>query len=184
LNTNDCDVVSFEPIPEAAERLRELSARWPGRFRVVEAALGTEAGTAQLVVNSHSQSSSLHEMLDTHLDAFPDATPSRTVEVKLQTLDEAMAGIELAAPALLKLDVQGSEADVLAGAVNTLGRFDHLVIESSFEPLYEGERTFLDLVQLLGEHGFDFVRPVGALRHPRTGEFLQVDALFCRGRER
>jgi hypothetical protein len=31
---------------------------------------------------------------------------------------------------------------------------------------------------MMGEHGFRFLRPVGWLSDPRSGEILQLDALF------
>jgi hypothetical protein len=37
-------------------------------------------------------------------------------------------------------------------------------------------------ISLLADRGFAFLRPVGALRDPRTGEYLQMDALFVRDR--
>ena len=52
--------------------------------------------------------------------------------------------------------------------------------ELSFRPLYDGERTFLEVVERIEAMGFQFERPVGALLHPSTGEYLQIDALFSR----
>lgn len=173
-------VVAFEPIPEAAAHLRELSARWPDRLVVIEAAVGSRAGEAELVVNRHSQSSSLRDLLETHLQAFPSAIPVRRVRVETVRLDDALADHAFTEPALLKVDVQGFEEEVLAGATECLQRFTHVILEASMRPLYSGERTFLDLLRAMDARGFAFMRPVGQLAHPETGEILQVDALFKR----
>jgi len=53
-----------------------------------------------------------------------------------------------------------------------------VVAETSLRPLYEGEPLFLDLVEMMGALGFRFLRPVGWLSDPRSGEVLQLDALF------
>lgn len=46
--------------------------------------------------------------------------------------------------------------------------------------MYEGEVSFMELAQIMEGHGFSFERPVGWLPDPRTGEILQMDALFVR----
>lgn len=171
-------VVAFEPIPEAAAKLREVSQQWPSRLTVVESAVGGSSGTVPLHVNAHLQASSILEVADRHLRAFPVAVPKKSVSVALTTLDDALANIELRQPALLKIDVQGFERDVLQGAAKRLPDFNHLVVETSFRPLYQGEWTFLELVDYLRARGFQFLRPVGQLRDPETGEYLQIDALF------
>ena len=38
----------------------------------------------------------------------------------------------------------------------------------------------MDLVEIMRKQGFSFLRPVGFLADPRTGEILQIDALFGR----
>ena len=37
-----------------------------------------------------------------------------------------------------------------------------------------------EIVRLMEEYGFDFLRPVGLLPDPQTGEIIQMDALFRR----
>ena len=98
----------------------------------------------------------------------------------MSTLDTVFAGKALAPPVLLKLDVQGYEAKVIEGGKATLARTRWVVAETSLRPLYEGEPLFLDLVRMMGEYGFRFLRPVGWLSDPRNGEVLQLDALFER----
>ena len=44
--------------------------------------------------------------------------------------------------------------------------------------MYDGEMLFMDLVRLMEAHGFQFMRPVGWLANPNSGEILQIDALF------
>ncbi len=81
---------------------------------------------------------------------------------------------------MLKLDVQGFEPQVLQGASDTLLNVDYVLLESSFRPLYDGEKTFIDILNMLSDRGFEFSRPVGWLEDPRNDEILQMDALFVR----
>jgi len=66
----------------------------------------------------------------------------------------------------------------LRGGLKTLQRVDYVILEASFKPMYEGEMLFMNIVRLMEEYGFHFLRPVGWLSHPKTGEILQTDALF------
>lgn len=170
---------AFEPLPEVGDELARRCARYP-EIVVHRMALGAAEGQAVLHVNAHSQSSSLLALQARHLAVFPDAREQSDVVVKVGRLDETLAGEPLAPPVLLKVDTQGYEADVLAGATGVLDRLDYVVLETSFTPLYEGERIFREVLSLMESLSFVFTRPVGSLRDPHTGEYLQMDALFRR----
>ena len=174
---------AFEPLPAVGEELARNCSRYP-EVIVHRMALGATEGEAVLHVNRHSQSSSFLRIQDRHLSAFPDAQELNDVVVNVGRLDEALAGEPLAVPVLLKVDTQGFEADVLAGATGVLEQLDYVVLETSFVPLYEGERLFRQVLTLMEGLSFQFSRPVGALRDPGTGEYLQMDALFERARQR
>jgi FkbM family methyltransferase len=173
----DATVHSFEPVPECVARLRHNTEKLP-KVRVHAVALGERAGRIVLNVNSFRQSSSILRLAEIHRAAFPDAREVAAIEVPLSTLDREMKGVPLDAPALLKLDVQGYEPQVLKGASETLRKMDYVLLESSFRPMYEGENTFLPMVQVMERQGFAFLRPAGWLSDPRSREILQCDALF------
>jgi hypothetical protein len=82
--------------------------------------------------------------------------------------------------ALLKLDVQGFERNVLLGAEQLLPALKWVVMEVSFDPLYEGEWIFEDARQFMQARGFRFERPVGFLAEQANGRIMQMDALFSR----
>jgi len=170
-------VHSFEPVPEAFSALKENVKALPN-IKVYPFALGERRGSCELHVNSHSLSSSILEIDRSHMEAFPDEQQVRTIEVELTTLDAVFDDIDLEPPVLLKLDVQGYEAKTLAGATRTLARCDFVVLEASFKPMYQGEVPFTEILEIMKQKDFEFLRPVGCLSHPKTGEILQIDALF------
>jgi FkbM family methyltransferase len=174
-------VHSFEPNPDCVALLKK-HVESLGNVLVYPIALGDEEGEVTFHVNSHSHSSSILPLSKNHLEAFPDAREVSSIQVKVFTLDTIFSGIELAAPVLLKLDVQGYEAQALRGAVETLKRVDYVILEASFKPMYEGEMLFMEIVRLMDGYGFSFLRPVGWLNDPNTGEIIQMDALFQRNR--
>jgi len=170
---------SFEPLPEAMALLKK-HVRNLQDITVYPVALGDNEGETTFYVNADSRSSSFLPMLAAHRTAFPHAQEVRTIQVKTSTLDKVFSSSSLEPPILLKLDVQGYEANALRGGLETLKRIDYVVLEVSFKPLYEGELLFLDMIQLMKDHGFRFLRPVGWLKDPKTGEILQADMLFAR----
>jgi FkbM family methyltransferase len=172
-------VHSFEPLPDCVALLQKNVKRL-NNIKVYPFALGDAEAEVEFHVNEHSHSSSILPLADSHRKAFPDAQEKETISVKVSTLDDVFNSIELKSPILLKLDVQGYEAQTLHGGLKTLQRVDYVILEASFKPMYEGEMVFMDIVRLMEEYGFSFLRPVGWLSHPKTGETLQTDALFVK----
>jgi len=171
-------VHSFEPLPHCLKQLDRNVARLG--VRVYPVALGEHAGEVTIHVNSHSHSSSILSLGDRHRQAFPGAREIQTIRVPVSTLDRELESVSLENPVLLKLDVQGYEPQVLNGASETLKRVDYVLLEASFRPLYEGEKTFIEIARMMEDRGFEFLRPVAWLSDPHNGEVLQMDALFAR----
>lgn len=69
---------------------------------------------------------------------------------------------------------------MITGASVFLKRVRWVLMEVSFSKLYEGERDFETIVVLLKKHGFRFVRPMNFHISPKTGEIIEMDALFER----
>jgi FkbM family methyltransferase len=173
------EVHSFEPVSEIASALKK-NVRTIPNVKVYPLALGERQGHCTFHVNSHSPSSSILALAKSHLEAFPDERETRTIDVELTTLDAVFDKVDLKTPILLKLDVQGYEAQTLAGGSQTLKRCDYVVLEASFKPMYQGEIPFTEILAMMDRRNFEFQRPVGWLTEPRTGEVLQLDALFQR----
>jgi len=175
----DVEIHSFEPVPETVSALKENVRTLPN-VKVYPLALGERPGRCSFHVNSHSASSSILSLGKSHLEAFPGEREARTIDVELTTVDAVFDRVDLKPPILLKLDVQGYEPQTLAGSTQTLKRCDYVVAEASFKPMYQGEIRFTEILALLERKNFEFLRPVGWLTEPRTGEVLQLDALFQR----
>jgi FkbM family methyltransferase len=176
---SDVKVHSFEPVPETVSALRK-NVGTLSNIKVYPVALGERQGRCTIHVNLHSQSSSILKLDRFHLEAFPGEFEIGDIDVELTTLDAVFENLVLDPPVLLKLDVQGYEAETIAGGPQTLKRCDYIVAEASFKQMYQGEKLFLDVLAIMQQNNFDFVRPVGWLTEPRTREVIQVDALFQR----
>lgn len=169
-------LICFEPLPEPRGRLERVLAGHPA-LRVVDAAAGEEAGTAEFHVTRSDDSSSLLRPTATQTAAFPDSVEVDAVQVRVVRLDEELAEGEPVRPALLKIDVQGAELSTLRGAVGVLDRFDAILVECSFTELYAGQALASDVVRFLDDHGF-VLTGMGDPSTDATGRTLQSDLVF------
>jgi FkbM family methyltransferase len=171
-------IVSFEPLSAAHTRLAR-TARGDAAWVVHRTALGDHDGEGRLnVAGNAGASSSLLTMAESHERAAPDARYVAQETVRVSRLDalDLPAGGRL----MLKLDVQGAERAVLAGARTTLERVRMVECELSLVELYDGQALMAELVDLLGSIGFALwgLRP--GLADQARGQLLQVDGLFVR----
>jgi FkbM family methyltransferase len=177
----DGDIHSIEPQPDAHARLRECARQWK-RWTVLDAvAAGDCEGPVQMTVAGNSVSSSVLPMLDRHVQAAPSSSPIGRVTVRQTTLDTLYAErLETLPPTLLKIDVQGYEPQVLAGATRCLAKVQLVQIELSLQPLYAGQQLWLKVVETMEQHGYQIWAMHPAFCDPRTGQVLQADGLFAR----
>lgn len=175
----DATVYSFEPDPDTVQALRKNVSAIE-RVKVRELALGEEPGEVVFNVNKNTQVSSILPLHPGRLEAFPDATVTKTINVPLDTLDRVFRNVEMESPILLKIDVQGYEDRVLKGAVELLQRVDYILFEASMKQLYEGERTFVEMIKLMEGFGYVFLRPLNHHVSPLNGEVIEMDVLFRR----
>jgi hypothetical protein len=80
----------------------------------------------------------------------------------------------------MKLDVQGHEHEVLAGAGNCLDRITIIQMELSIEPLYEGAQTWQKAIESMRQLGYKLMLLTPGFRDHTTGEMMQADGVFVR----
>lgn len=171
---------SLEPLQAAYDELQRRTAH-DDRWRVQRAAVSAEAGTIRMNVSGNSVSSSVLPMLDRHAVAAPQAQYVGVEEVPSTTVDAIVDESGLSPQrTLLKIDVQGYERQVLAGAAATLDRFAGVRTEMSLVPLYEGQVLMPEMVDLLTGRGFELWYIEPGFVEPRTQRLLQLDGLFLR----
>lgn len=108
-------VVALEPNPLCAPTLRFEFARNDG-FRLIEKAVGAEAGRARLNFVGAESTASLRG--DWKWLTEGGKLKARNVEVEVTTLDALIA--EFGPPAYCKIDVEGFELEVLRGLTQTI----------------------------------------------------------------
>ena len=175
----DARILSFEPLPDCFEQLKRNMAG-ATNFTAFNYGLGDKTGELPFERNAFSMSSSFLKMTRTHTEAFPQTAQSSTVQVKVERLDDVAASLSIAQPFLAKIDVQGYEDRVLHGGEQTLRRAAAMLVEMSFEELYERQPLFDSICQQVQELGFAYRGNLEQMNCPKTGRVLQVNGIFVR----
>lgn len=166
-------ILSFEPQAAAFKQLQVVAAADPN-WEVQRLAIGDGTrDSASIRVYAADDFSSF-------LEIKGDGPPLVGTEVvPMRTLDEAAgAAIASARRALLKVDTQGFEQQVLAGAKRSLAQLEALILEVCLVPHYEGQWVI--------EEAFAFCRAAGfAPLTMRRGYFagdrnVEYDAFLVR----
>jgi FkbM family methyltransferase len=172
-------IIAFEPLHDCFMELTKLK-KTITNFECYNIAISDQRKDSVIHRSNYDYSSSLLEMGEIHKNAFPYSAEESLEKINVDTLDDVFLGKHLKTPILIKIDVQGNEGYVLEGAKNLLKQTDYIICEISFVPLYKGQMLFDDLYYKFLDLGFHFSGQLGELKHPKTKEVLQIDALFLR----
>lgn len=166
-------LVCFEPLPGPRARLAAVTR---GAAEIQACALGTADADALIHVASRADSSSMLPLGDRQKSLF-DMDEVGTLRVPVRRLD-ACVSPGLARPALLKIDVQGYELEVLKGATGVLPEIDAVYVEVSYEELYVQQALAADVIGFLDAAGFSASRFLSGVKTDET--VVQQDILFTR----
>lgn len=166
------DILLIEPLREFEPSLRQICEKYRAQYLL--AAAGERPGTATLNVHPDRFGSSLlKETEGPSVDGEPRQVP-------VITIDDACAERSLKGPYLVKVDVQGAELQVLAGARQTLLNTEVVVLEVSlFGLMIDGPQCF-EVISQMKSYGFVVYDIYGFTYRPFDGALAQVDLVFVR----
>ena len=80
----------------------------------------------------------------------------------------------------LKLDTQGYEKNILNGAKESLSKIKGIQIELALKPSYNNAPGYKEIIEILEEFGFTLFSLEEGFEDEKTGQLLEIDAIFFR----
>lgn len=170
-------VRAFEPLDGPAEIFCRVF-QGDDAVRLHRSAVGPVLAVKTMHVSARDDSSSLLPISSTQTTTFPGTQEAGQASVSVAPLDTFLSLDDVAAPAMLKLDVQGYEFEALRGCETLLPAFEWVYCECSYVEFYTGQKLADDVIAWLARRGFQLER----ICNPTTdGErTVQADFLFRR----
>lgn len=172
----DARHILIEPVADNEKALQDICKGLRHAEYLIAAATSVP-GEIQLRVTGNAMYSRVVETTDAGetdpylVENFPEIRRIRGV-----TIDGLCREKKLSGPFLLKIDVDGSEIEVLKGCVETLKETEYLVIEAT---LMNGQ-LITDIILHMRGAGFDLYDIVDLEYRPQANDLWQVDLAFIR----
>jgi FkbM family methyltransferase len=165
----DAHFMMLEPLPDYEAELSALVRR--GRIEYIPAAAGRAEDTLALLVPDEPEGSSF--LAGTSETSYFKRSVTVTV-LPLSSLDIPSG------PTVLKLDVQGYELEVIAGAAPILDQVEVIIAECSLYPFQQGIPLMHEVVDRIVELGYRIYDTADETRWP-SGTLAQLDLVFVSG---
>jgi FkbM family methyltransferase len=167
------ELLLVEPMEEWRNHLVQLTSE-RAKVHIEIAAAGRVAGEATLHVHRVPALSSLlgARVGDAH------GVPSRLVPVT--TVDALVETYDFRAPYLMKVDVEGAELEVLAGATRTLEACQLVLLEVPLFQVTPGSPQLADVVHTMRGLGWSVYDIYDGNVRPLDGALALVDIAFAR----
>ncbi|WP_413758108.1 FkbM family methyltransferase [Streptomyces sp. MMBL 11-3] len=174
-------IVSFEPVSDTFAKLRRSAENDPD-WHVYNFALGREEAVQSIHVDWKSMNSLLPPS-EYGKERYRRFAKGRTEEIEVRRLDDvmqkALEGIEDPRP-YLKMDTQGFDMEVFAGAGERISEFVGLQSEVAALRLYEGSPAMGEAVAAYEAAGFGVTGMYPVTRDPATGRVVEFDCVMVR----
>jgi FkbM family methyltransferase len=176
-------IVSFEPVKASFDILKDRASRDP-HWRVCHYALGAKAGTKTIHVSRSSVMASFLDATEYSHHQFPEGMPVvREEKVQIRTLDQVFAEATegLKTPRVfLKMDTQGYDLQVFAGAKRSLPQVRGLQTEISIQAIYEKMPDYLQSLAVYTKTGFVMSGLYPVSRDKQTLALIELDCVMRR----
>lgn len=179
----DGRIVSFEPLPHLAEQLHRHADQDPN-WQVMHYALGDEETEAEMnVVPAGGATSSLLPVSEFGKQWSPrlERTHKETVSIRRleDVFDEAVAGLD-DPRVFLKMDTQGYDLRVFAGAGDRVKDVLGLQSEISCVPLYDGMPRMPQAMETYESAGFETTGIFPVSRDNERLRVIELDIVMIR----
>jgi FkbM family methyltransferase len=165
----------IEPQEYLRENVEDLLAREDGKIRWIGAGASDKLGTLPFTISDRDVASTFIT------SEAAKAHSIRQIEVPVVTLNEIVRTSSAPFPEMVKIDAEGFDLKVIAGASELLGRTDIFVIETAICAEAEGvENTLENVVATMSHAGYHAIDIPSLNRSPKYGVLWLCDLAFLR----
>lgn len=175
----DAQIYAFEPLPKCYDQLNKLMGE-DSKFKSFNIGLGEANEILEIEQNDFTPSSSFLKMTPIHEEAFPFTRDKKIIQVPVKRLDDIISECTIEKSLMIKVDVQGFEGKVIMGGLDTFKKAKFLLLELSYQELYQGQPLFGDIYEIIHKLGFRFHGTTAQMKNPGNKEFLDADCLFIK----
>lgn len=164
----------FEPINENCTAIRKLIKEYPN-IKLIAKAAGSSEGKTTINKANRITSSSIFELnADKESSVFAEQLKNEGKEnIEITTIDNV---IPQGNTALLKIDVQGFELEVLTGAAGVLMNTKVIVLEMNNHEGYKGAPKYYEIDEYLRKNNFTLYDIFPSLKD--EGRLKEWDAIY------
>lgn len=176
-------VISFEPVSNCYKVLQKRAKNNSNHIIAERCAIGDVDQEIQINISDDSVFSSILNISNEHIKIRPKSRIVKKEVVPLYRLDTI---IDKYIPReetsiLLKIDTQGFEKQVLAGAQKTIRRLSGIKIEIPLVPIYnDTEFMFYEIIDFMRTNGFVPYNFNTEGVNLKTGRVFTIDGTFFR----
>ena len=179
----DGRIVSFEPVAASFAKL-DARARRDDRWNSFRLGLGAVAEERTISVTASDVFSSFKPPSNYTANKFVGAREVSREVVDVIRLDQFIANhpaiLAGDGRAYLKIDTQGFEREVIEGAGRALDRFFAIQLELPLRQLYQGQDSWLTMVDWLDQLGFEVAMAKENGFDWQAVRLLELDVVFVR----
>lgn len=173
-------IIAFEPLSTPGLRFSRVFCR-DSNVTLHSLAIGKSSAEAEFHVSASDDSSSLLPISNLQEATFPGTKQRRVERVQVRRLSEVVDPSDLRAPALIKIDVQGAELEVLLGVGELLALIDYVCVEASFVEFYSGQPLANEILSYMSDCNFTLSGVYNAVLD-KQGRSVQADFVFRNNR--
>ena len=152
------EIYSFEPVEQCYEQLQQVASK-DKNWQTFPFALGREKGVNQINVFANDSFSSIRDFNEYSQGRFSSrgTTVTKTQEIKVERLDESCKTLAIHSDTRihLKMDTQGFDVEVFAGAEGVLDQIWSMQSELSVTPIYAEAPDYIEALSAYREKGYE-----------------------------
>lgn len=176
-------ILSFEPNPTVLPQL-EAAAKEDEDWIVIAGGVGSKEETLSLHDTDDSSFASLLPPNQASGERFGSYVETKSQhDVSIRPLQSWLEdeGLQDQTQVFLKSDTQGFDLEVLKGCGDFLSKVHAVLVELSYQSLYEGAPTHREVETFLADSGFDFSGSYPISYYPEDLRLIEADGFFVRG---